>query len=170
MKHLAISGAEIRELELGELSMPSAVPGVQAVLRIKARHFALAKALAEGIEPAVAAAITGYAPGTVSQLCQDPTFQNLIASYRQDIEGEYVNVHQKLATLTVTAMDELQERIENNPEEVKTTVLTDIMTKGLDRIGHGPTSKTDVNVNVNLASRLEAARKRIKIIEGTVDG
>jgi tryptophan 2,3-dioxygenase len=28
----------------------------------------------------------------------------------------------------------------------------------------------DVNVNVNLASRLEAARKRVKIIEGTVDG
>jgi coproporphyrinogen III oxidase-like Fe-S oxidoreductase len=56
----------------------------------------------------------------------------------------------------------LQDRLETEPETMDAETLLSVAKFGADRSGHGPQSRqTNVNINVNLADRLSAARKRV---------
>jgi hypothetical protein len=70
-------------------------------------------------------------------------------------------MYEKLAGMSSEAADLLRERMEEFPEEIADGTLLDMVKIGADRSGHGPQS-TNVNVNVNIADRLNAARKRIE--------
>ena len=49
--------------------------------------------------------------------------------------------------------------------------LLDIVKMGADRTGHGPqTTATNLNVNVDIAAKLEAARKRNASRPLTIEG
>lgn len=142
-----------------------------ALQRLSYRHHALAKALARGVPPGEAALIHGYSIGRVSILSGDPAFKELIDFYKsaivdpayEKVVAENVNLQERLTGLAVDAIEELRIRVEDSPEDLTPGQLIEMSKLGADRTGHGPqtTSNQNVNVNVNLASRLEAARKRV---------
>jgi hypothetical protein len=73
-------------------------------------------------------------------------------------------MHEVLAGMSKEAALEIAERLEDDDmrEKMPLASLLEIVKVGADRSGHGPSSSsTQVNVNVNLASRLEEARKRV---------
>lgn len=129
--------------------------------RLRERHHALARNLAGGMRPEAAAAICGLSVSRVSILQGDPAFKDLVLFYRSEVEAQYAQVHEQLAGASLDALVILRERMEDTPDKIKTETLMEVVKMGADRTGYGPTSKTDVNVNVNLASRLEEARKRV---------
>lgn len=154
----------VRELVAGDLELLEGNKGTKApplVKRLSERHHALARNLAAGMKDQAAAAITGYVVTTVSILKTDPAFQELIKFYQSDIQAQYADLHENLAGLSKDALIVLRERLEETPEKISTAQLMDLTKMGADRVGHGPSQKTEVNVNVNLASRLEEARKRV---------
>lgn len=130
--------------------------------RISERHHALARELAAGATNAQAAAKFGFAPATVSILKSDPAFQELLAFYTDAANQEFADHHEMLAGLSMDAIVIMRERLENNPDEIDIGELRKLAEMSLDRTGYGPSSKQEVNVNVGLADRLDAARKRIK--------
>lgn len=142
------------------------------IRRLSQRHHALARLLATGMPQGEAALCAGYSISRVSILSADPSFKELVTFYKEAKDEQVLEMQERISGLSADALEELRERLEEDPESFSNTMLLEIATKFADRSGHGPTStNTNVNVNVNMASRLEAARKRVaqaRTIEGEV--
>jgi hypothetical protein len=153
----------ITDDDLPELEKPRASQA-PAIKRIGARHHALAKMLAQGIGPGEAAARCGYAISRVSILQDDTLFKELVKHYRSLVEIAFVEVQEKLAGIASDALDELSERLENEPGEFANDELMSLVKMGADRTGNGPSSTVKQQVNISIASRLDAARDRLRTI------
>jgi hypothetical protein len=161
-----MSAVQVRELDdvdvtlLGEERGTSAPP----LKRLSERHHALARCLASGMTEGDAAITCGYVLSRVSILKADPAFQELLAFYRNDVNGKYLDMHGVLAGLSLDSAMELRDRLEADAEANEKTIsvgqLIELTKLGADRTGFGPQS-SQLNVNVDLAGRLEAARKRV---------
>lgn len=154
----------VRELEGGDLALLAEEKGSEttALKRLGDRHHALARNLASGMAPGEAAIVSGYVLSRVSILQTDPAFRELIEFYRRDVTVQYRDLHQRLSGLALDAAEELSARLEDEPEKVSIGQLLEITKMGADRTGHGPqSSTTNVNVNVDLAGRLQRARERV---------
>lgn len=165
------------ELSAADVRMASETPlGTKAppIRELKARHHAIARALAEGMRPGVVAATYGYSPSRISILQSDPTFQELLAHYKSEMAFDNARTRERLQNLGIDAMDEISRRLEEAPEEIGINALIRLTEIVADRTGHGKKSETDVNVNIGFADRLRQARERIaaipgpKIIEGEI--
>lgn len=137
----------------------SAPTGIQ---RLTHRHHALAKALAQGMTNIDAALSCGYSAGTVSALKSDPTFQELIRKYQVDVNFLYRGIHEALTGLAQDAANEIAARLESEPEKIPLPQLMEITKLAADRVGFGPSSKTEMNVNVGIGTRLDEARERAR--------
>lgn len=140
-----------------------------ALKRLSERHHALARNLASGMKIGEAAAVCGYDISRVSILKDDPAFQELITFYGEQVDAQYAGLHEVLAGMSLDAALILRERMEDTPDKLKTAELLEIMKGGADRTGHGPSSTQQVNVNVGIGDRLEAARKRIAERRNMID-
>lgn len=165
---LPLHAGQVRELDEGDLALLQQEKGSTAppLKRLAERHHALARCLASGMEPGQAAVTCGYSASRVSILQADPAFQELLEFYREDVNKAYRDLHERLAGLSLDATDELSARLEEEmqAEEKKFSVgqLLEIAKMGADRTGFGPqTSSTNVNINVDMAARLKAARERV---------
>lgn len=139
--------------------------------RLSDRHHALARCLATGLSVSDACAITGYTPSRVSIIKDDPSFQELIAFYRGGSAELVQDLGAKLLSNAKEAAQVLQERLEDEPEAFNVDALLDIQKLGADRTGFGPQSRTtSVHVHMNLADRLEAARRRVSAPPGAAEG
>lgn len=170
-----LSFSEGRTLTSSDLALLASGAGVSrssppSIKRLRARHHALAKALAEGMRPGIAAATYGYDPSRVSILQGDPTFGELVAHYRKEVDHDYRRVHERLADLSVEALDEIERRLEDEPEKISVTQLTKLVEMTADRTGHGPKASQDVNVNIGFADRLREARKRLEAKVPSIEG
>jgi len=92
------------------------LPAPRASLtQIRHSHHQLAQLLSEGRTQHEAALLSGYSPTYVSILKDDPSFQELIAYYAQQQELVYVNVLERMKSLGLSTIDELQSRLEEDP-------------------------------------------------------
>jgi hypothetical protein len=121
----------------------------------------------------VAAVAVGIQGSTVSILCADPAFKELLAFYRSETDAAYRSLHEELSGISMDAAAEIRKRLEDDEMVGKMSLdtLTELVKMGADRTGFGPQSKsTNVNVTVDFGARLEAARKRVaerKVIDVT---
>lgn len=163
-----LSAELVRPLEEADLALLQTEKGSRppALKRLSERHHALARTLASGHSPRDAGIICGYSASRVSILQDDPAFRELVEFYRADVEQRYLGMHEVLAGLSLDAAMELRERLEADmdAEDKAMSVgqLIELTKMGADRTGFGPqSSSTNLNVNVDLAGRLEAARRRV---------
>ena len=166
-----IQAVVVRELEGGDLALLEHEKGVKpsAIKRLSDRHHALARTLSSGVGPSEAGIICGYSPSRVSILQDDPTFKELLAFYRTNVDAQYLGLHEQLSGIAKDALSLLAERLEDTPEDLSVGQLIELSKMGADRTGHGPASSTtNLNVNIDLADRLQRARERVQTrqIEG----
>lgn len=167
----------VRELDATDLVLLATEKGSKpsAIKRLTERHHALARVLAAGTMPiGEAATLCGYALSRVSILQNDPAFKELLAFYREDAQRPFRDLHNRLSGLAMDAAEELSLRLEEDMQtedikdkKVSIGQLMELTKMGADRTGHGPSS-TSLNVNLDLAGRLEAARKRVAMRKLTV--
>lgn len=165
--------AVVRELgaeDLALLQMERGVTPRPLIQRITERHHSLARCLASGMKNWEAAIVTGYTKEYIGIMKGDPTFKDLIHFYSQHVDAQYADLHKRLAGIAVDAADLLRDRMEEEPDKISTGQLVELTKMGADRTGHGPAStSTQLNIHVNMADRLKAARERVaqaKVIEG----
>lgn len=161
----AVTATLVRPLDRADVALLGEEKGstAPALKRLSERHHALARNLASGMAPSEAAIVCGYAASRVSILQDDPAFRELLTFYRADVQAQYRDLHTRLSGLALDAADELADRLEDSPQDLSVGQLMEVVKMGADRTGFGPqSSSTNVNVNVDLASRLEAARKRVR--------
>jgi hypothetical protein len=120
--------------------------------------------VANGMSNGQISLISGMDPSRISVLRSDPTFKELVADYKTIDDGLQAEFMERATTLTLTAMESIQDDLEDPQREMPTSTKLEIAKFGSDRIGHGPVTKTsNVNVNVELATRISTARKRAQL-------
>lgn len=101
--------------------------------RLRHTHHLLAMVLAEGASHSQASALTGYSPNTINLLNQDPAFKDLIAHYRTATMAEFEDIRRRAASLGLSFLDELQERLEETPETFTNKEVKECASMLLDR-------------------------------------
>lgn len=170
-----VAAVKSRDLDLADLGLLGKERGTQApaLKRLQQRHHTLARLLASGSTHAEAGIIANYSQSRISILMSDPAFKELLTFYSENVDAAFIEMNERIADLSMDALEELRTRMEEDPESFSNSMLLEIMTKTADRSGNGPqTQQTNLNVNINVADRLQAARERVaayqqgKTIEG----
>ncbi len=118
----ALVPADLASLEAGD--SPAAPPAQGGILHIRYAHHQLARLLVtEGAALAEISLLTGYSPAYISNLKNDPAFKELLAHYEAQKELKFIDVLDRMKTLGLSVLDELQRRLEDDPEGFKKSEL-----------------------------------------------
>jgi hypothetical protein len=95
--------------------------------------------------------LTGLSGPRISDLKNDPAFQELVSYYAEELNEVYIDVHQRMAALGTSVLEELAERFESDPEKFTKRELMDLFTTMADRsiatAKGGPTPQQSVAVS-----------------------
>lgn len=127
--------------------------------RLRHTHHELARLLAEGRPAVEVSAITGKSQSWISTLKRDPAFADLVEYYRVQKDAVYLDVHARLAGLGTDAVNELQHRLDVDPDKLTTREVMEIAELALDRsvappkggANAGPAGTAIAAVQVNVA-------------------
>lgn len=88
-----------------------------ALLRIRASHHKMAQLLAQGHKPQEVSQITGITKSRLATLANtDPAFQELVEHYRTISEVKFADVIERMRILGLDTIEELHDRLLNDPE------------------------------------------------------
>lgn len=107
--------------------------GVPRIKTLRYNHHLLAKAVASGKSLLECSQLTGLTGARISDLKNDPAFQELVSFYAEELHEVYVDVHQRMAALGTSVLEELSERFEAEPEKFTKRELMDLFTTMADR-------------------------------------
>lgn len=134
----------------------------ETLTRLRHKHHALARALANGLSQTEAALVSGFAPGHVTILLGDPTFSELVRFYEAEAGRAFNAIQEGLVGVTMGSIEEIGLRLDEEPEKISMSQLIEIAKLGADRTGNGPSTTQQVNINVGLADRMAQAQKRLE--------
>lgn len=156
---------EVTAGDLALLASEREVPATPVVIRLRDRHHALARCLANGMTETEASIITGYDISRISILKRSPAFAGLVEDFKKIDAGLQAEFMVRATTLTMTAMDRLQEALEDDEKPMSPAMALEIGKFGADRTGHAPVQKSlNINASVDLGSRMAEARKRLAAV------
>ena len=146
----------VRELSRADLlrlaTEPSAPVAAPALQRLRAPHHAAARLLAAGKSAMEVAVIVGRTPQRIRDLQKDPTFQELVAYYADQITTADISdasrLNRKLNIIAESAAEEIIDRLSDpvRMERVPMSELRQLTEMGADRTTNPP--KTAVPVSV----------------------
>lgn len=125
----------------------------RSLVRIHASHHSLARCLAAGMRPMQASLVTGYSPGRISALSNDPAFSALVEDYRQEAKSVFADMGERLADFSMDALEILHERLHDSPETFTIPMLLDVVKTGADRTGFGPGQEVHLKVDRDFIDR-----------------
>ena len=146
------------------------------IQKLRSSHHSAARYFALGMKNYEVAAITGYTEARLSVLKSDPTFQELVQYYQDNNTEKVVELRDRMLTVGMDALDVLQERLDERPDDFKNAELTDVVRTMADRTGNGPSSSSvNVNVDAQLSEVMSRARSRVERMRAereakTIDG
>ena len=138
-------------------------------------HHALARCLAAGMRQNQAALVTGYSEVRISLLQNDPAFSALVADYRNKVKSVFADLAERMNNLSLDAIEMLQDRLQDRPEDFTVPSLLDIVKTFADRTGHGPNQEVHLKMSTDLIDRPpretfeEWQARRTKELEGPPD-
>lgn len=158
----------VRELTPADLAMPaSKVTKPPEIKRLRDSHHALARCLSSGMKEHEAALVTGYSLSRISILKADPQFNELLELYRESAFDVVAALRVRMADMGHEAMTELMDRLQTKPDDFSPGLLNEIIKTMGDRLGLAPKTggTANVNINVDLTDRMQAARDRVRAIQ-----
>lgn len=159
----------VREMQTHAASGGSLGYEVPQLKAIRNTHHRAAQLLAMGMDETKVARLCNYSIYRISNLKADPAFAELLAYYAAGVEEEFADFVTVAANLSMDFLGRLQEMLDESPEKFTPTHIMEAVKLLADRTGHAPVQKThNVNVNLDLGTRLKAARERANavLIEG----
>ena len=149
------------------LASPAPPPAEQPIKRLRHTHHLAARCMAEGRSLVETSHITGYTPARLGQLKNDPTFQELMQHYKDLTDGQWLNVHERLAALGIAITEEIQQRLDENPESFTVEELRRWAETALDRGGFGPSKTQNLNVKSQTATLHLIQQIKDEVQDGT---
>lgn len=121
------------------------------VAKLRGIHHEIAQLLAQGLSETEVSAITSYSLSRISILKRDPSFKDLVAFYQKQKSEQFADVQKRLATLSLDAIGEIQERLAEKPDSISTSQLIELSKVTLDRAGYSPVAKSQ-NISVSMSA------------------
>lgn len=121
------------------------------IAKLRGIHHEIAQLLAQGLSETEVSAITSYSLSRISILKRDPSFKDLVAFYQKQKTEQFVDVQKRLATLSLDAIGEIQERLAEKPDSISTSQLIELSKVTLDRAGYSPVAKSQ-NISVSMSA------------------
>jgi hypothetical protein len=167
---------DIQVLTRADLNVLLETRPVKVLQSLKDSHHRLARAVSTGLSNNEIAKLYGTSANRLATLKQDPAFIELVAHYRGLITAEFIRaadpVIEYLDSVKLKALAMIEDKLDDadaKGEFLPSRDLVAFSELGLDRTGYGKVNK-NLNLNVDFAAQLEAARKRsgrAKEIDGT---
>jgi hypothetical protein len=155
----------IRSLTVDDLDCLREKRTTPTVHRFRDPHHRLARLIAMGVRPKLAAEQTGYSIARVYILHSDPSFMDLVAKYRKDVDEAYIDAEAERYALAnevnVKALRTIAEHFDKADEEGELIPMDRalrVFADTADRTGLVKKS-TVTNINVDFAKNLERARQ-----------
>lgn len=120
------------------------------IAKLRGIHHEIAQLLAQGLSETEVSAITSYSLSRISILKRDPSFKDLVAFYQKQKTEQFADVQKRLATLSLDAIGEIQERLAEKPDSISTSQLIELSKVTLDRAGYSPVAKSQ-NISVSMS-------------------
>ena len=148
--------------------------------QIRAIHHRLAQLLAQGFTHLEVAAMAGSSTQRIAKLVADPTFQELISYYQDQIGERQIEdgqrIQEKLKIAAESALDELTERLEDDEKRsaMPTSELRKIVELGADRTVAPPRQSIQLtqqpaNITLNIGQpRFAETNAQKQIPEGKI--
>lgn len=140
--------------------------GTGVVARLRDPHHRLARLIAAGLRTEELIERTGYSATRIWSIQKDPSFIELVATYRGKVDAAYEREIDEQARAATSNMRKAEtmlaiklEEAEESGELLPTRDLIAITADRMDRFGYGK-RQTNMNVNVDFAASLEKARAR----------
>lgn len=121
------------------------------IAKLRGIHHEIAQLLAQGLSETEVSAITSYSLSRISILKRDPSFKDLVAFYQKQKTEQFTDVQKRLATLSLDAIGEIQERLAEKPDSISTSQLIELSKVTLDRAGYSPVAKSQ-NISVSMSA------------------
>ena len=121
------------------------------IAKLRGIHHEIAQLLAQGLSETEVSAITSYSLSRISILKKDPSFKDLVAFYQKQKTEQFADVQKRLATLSLDAIGEIQERLAEKPDSISTSQLIELSKVTLDRAGYSPVAKSQ-NISVSMST------------------
>lgn len=121
------------------------------IAKLRGIHHEIAQLLAQGLSETEVSAITSYSLSRISILKRDPSFKDLVAFYQKQKTEQFADVQKRLATLSLDAIGEIQERLAEKPDSISTSQLIELSKVTLDRAGYSPVVKSQ-NISVSMSA------------------
>ncbi len=151
---------------------PDAPANLKSLLSIRHSHHHLAQLLAAGeLNQNEISLITGYCPSRISILKRDPLFRQLMETYAENRRAIFVDALERMKNLGLSSLDELQRRLEEDPEKFTRRELMEMSKillsepKGSGVGGNGNSSSPNIALNVKFVS---PSQPQIALEEGVV--
>lgn len=123
----------LNEADISALWDPQRENTGPRIKTLRYNHHLLAKAVANGKSLLECSNLTGLSIQRVSDLKNDPAFQELVSYYADEMNEVYVDVHQRMAALGTSILEELTERFEADPDKFTKRELLEMFTTMADR-------------------------------------
>lgn len=158
-------GRPLTREDVDRLTEPR-LKGVTNIIKIRESHHYVARLVAAGFSDLQVAERTGYSGNRIAQLRAAPAFIELVSSYRKQVTEnvlEEIDEYHRLLTGNMLAAerhiaDTIAEADEQG-ELIPISTALKVARDAADRLNYGK-KNTNINVNVDFASQLEAAIRR----------
>ena len=146
--------------ELAVQGRDMSVSGAPAIQKLRYKHHQLARLLVQGLSNEDCAAAIGMHPNRISMMKQDPTFQELLEHYDAQAEQSFLDVQNRLMLTGMSALERLEDKLDDDEEDLSVGELRGIMQDTFDRAGFGPTTKTESTKHHSASGDLIEAMKQ----------
>lgn len=159
--------SDLRSLSRADLAVLHERRPVNTLQTLRDTHHRVARTVAAGVPHAEVVQLCGISYQSLMRYRADPAFMELVAHYRGLVTAEYVRSIDSFMEVATSNMlkaatlvsDRLDAAMEDGASPLPLTQLMAISDSGADRFGYGKMQK-NLNVNVDFAAQLEAARNR----------
>lgn len=121
----------LQEADLQAIIEATPPEGELSILEIKHAHHQLAMLIAQGQKLHAISLQTGYSPSYISTIRRAPAMMELVAHYLKQDEIVHADVMLRVRNLGIAGVEELQKRIDQEPEKWTRRELMELMDMGL---------------------------------------
>lgn len=166
----------LAEADLPALQAPAPVGSSPSIPEIRHQHHQIAGLIARGVPNAEISAITGYSPSFISVLRNAPDMKELVSYYAEMAEERTIDGLARLRALGLASVEELQSRLNSEPEKFTLGQLTDLVEVGLlkpeairaaSKGAKGGGGGAGVQINLNFKAPESGGSAGPQIIEAT---
>lgn len=140
---------EVRPLTTDDIAVLKQGRGQKATIvqQLRDSHHLLARLIASGVRLQEAAETSGYSLGSVYRYNADPAFQELVATYRQEVavsHRETIDEYNRILIANrMKAERQIADRLDDEEAAISTRDLITITRDAADRTGYGKRSTQD---------------------------